>query len=157
VISVYDILLVCIVGLAFTLSKQPKKTAVGVCIAALLLVVASDYLLSGVTFYWAALGIELSAGYILWGLSHDVPKQQDRMYYRALSAFMACSCLITGLYIYDVGVYASHPLYAATSQRVGLVHAIFMVIFSDTAIHTGVYRKGVDFFDSLFTRDRSRA
>ena len=156
-ISVHDILIVCIVGLAFSLSKQPKRQAVAVCIIALLLVVASDYFLSGVTFYWAAFGIELSAGYILWGLAHDVAKQQDRMYYRALSGFMACSCLITGLYIYDIGVYASHPLYAETSQRVGLSHAIFMVIFSDTAIHTGIYNKGVALANSLFARDRTRA
>ena len=156
-ISVHDILIVCLVGLAFGLSKQPKQTAVGVCVMSLLLVVSGDFFLSGVDFYWAAFGIELIAGYVLWGLSYDVHRVQDRMYYRALSGFMACSCLITGLYIYDVGVYASHPLYAVTSQRVGLAHAIFMVIFSDTAIHTGIYRKGMGIIDSIFASDRNHA
>lgn len=151
-ISDHDLIMVCLVGLAFTLSKQPKKMAVGLCVAALILIVAGDYFLTGVTFYWLAFGVELSTAYILWGLSHDIRARHDRMYYRALSAFLACSCVVTGLYIYDVGAYSAHPYYAATSSYLGLFHALFMVGFSDTFIQSGVVRKGVALIDSAVSR-----
>lgn len=153
-ISAHDIILLCLVGLALTLSKQPKRLAVGVCATALFVIVALDYFLSGVDFYWMALCVEAVCGLILWGAANDLRQYDNRMYYRALSSFFVCSCIVTGFYIYDVWIYADHSLYAATSRSVGVLHAVFMVGFSDTVINSGLYSKGVAFIDDLLTGNR---
>ena len=153
-ISPHDIILVCFVGLAFTLSKQPKRMAVGVCVAALLMIIGADYFMSGVDFYWLALCIEAGAGLILWCSANELRGYEDRMYYIALASFFVCSCVVTGFYIYDVWLYAEHALYLTTSQWIGIIHAVFMVGFSDAVIDSGVYRKGVDFIDHLTSGGR---
>lgn len=128
-----------------------------VCLGALGAIIGLDYFLAGVQFYWAALFFELAAAYYLVVTANHQRSLEDRMYYRALSAFMWLSCIVTGLYIYDIGPYESFALYGATSRAIGIIHAIFMLVFTDGITDSKLFVKMLSWFSDNHSRHNTHS
>ena len=130
-ITPFDIILFCLIGLALGISKQPKKNAILACIGILVLIWGYNIILMGEQLFWAIAATEVIGGYLLWWITSRLPVYQDRVFYRAMASFLWGSCMITGLYLYDVGLWASYDLYVATSHAIAIAHTAFMLLFAD--------------------------
>jgi len=155
--NTFDIILWCAVGLAWRLSKRPKKEAVLACFVCLSMIAGYNLYepLTGVAPYWLQLLTELTFAVMLFSYCTKMKKFHDKMYYLALSTFLLTSSFITGFYIIDLGPYESYALYAGTSRALGITHVLFMLVFSDGIINSGIFSKMLGWFDNVTVWGRS--
>ena len=140
-IALFDVVLFLLVATAFTLSKVPKKTAIGACMVLLALCWLYNIVLPGSLLYWYLALTDVAVGALLTFEACRLHKFTDRMYYLAMASFLTASAAINTAYLCDIGAYSSYPLYVDTSEKIGLIHALFMLGFSDGLIDSRISTK----------------
>jgi peptidoglycan/LPS O-acetylase OafA/YrhL len=111
------------------MTREPKKIAVLACVGLLGSLIALDAVVEpGWTFFYASVCIELAAAFTMIFAARVQKKRENRMYFRAISAFFGLSVLVTFGLIIDV---LSFSLYLSGSHVVAFGHVTFMLVFSD--------------------------
>jgi len=128
VITGFDIGLFLAVLLAMWVSKRPKQFAVEICAITLMTLIAADYVMDGVDFYYFALTTEGAAFTILMVIAVSLPVWSDRFFFRLMAAMFLVSCLVTWMYLYD---WTTHSLYVGLSHAVALLHVGIMLGYAD--------------------------
>jgi len=148
-ITLLDVVIPLGILLAMLLSQQPKKTAIALCGIISVTLTAVDYFTGGWIYYYCAIVIEFAAFLLLMVSGRYFKKFEDRVFFRALSAFFLVSAGITAAFTFEY--IAAHKDYVFVSHSVALAHVAFMLGFSD-----GIRKLARDIRHSLFDRWGSR-